>query len=71
MILYTRCHLASVEQTPQKKQQRNDSKKKATIIRDNNVHNEDESIKYERNVTRQSGCRYMKTLSSVNVEIEH
>ena len=60
-----------MEQTPQKKQQRNDSKKKATIIRDNNVHNEDESIKYERNVTRQSGCRYMKTLSLVNVEIEH
>ena len=32
---------------------------------------DDESIKYERNVAMQGGCRYMKTLSgSVNVEVE-
>lgn len=32
---------------------------------------EDESIKYERNVAKQGGCHYMKTLSgSVNVERE-
>jgi hypothetical protein len=66
MILYV-----TLWKTDTPKKTHNAMNQKDYNYRDNKVHNEDESIKYGRNVARQGGCSYMKTLSgTVNDEIE-